>query len=267
MSEILKSIRKSSAKRPRRSKPKRWIPAITAVVALVSLFALYASVRAVVFHESLRIARVDVSGVERLDGERIERWLARLEGRPILLLDLGEVRRKVEEVPGVESAVIARRLPGLIQVSVRERRAVARLRIDGRTLCCDKQGLLFVPRRALPGDERLPWIVGLRTRADETRLSRHDLPALRALEALERITGEAPPAGTTVDLTPEDRIVLRPGKDAAPLWLDRKDPELNLENLFAYKPAVARVARGSAVDLRFPHRLTIVPLGDRPVER
>ncbi len=85
------------------------------------------------------------------------------------------------------------------------------------------------------------------------------MPALVALEALVRVTGHAPPPGTRVDLTPRNRIVLRPGRDAPILWLNRDDPARNLEDLFAWKDRLAALRQGAAVDLRFASRLIVVP--------
>jgi hypothetical protein len=208
----------------------------------------------------LRIRAIHVRGMERLTEGDFGAVMARTVGQPILLIDLAGVRRQIENSPGVRQARIARRLPDTLEAIVVERRAIARAFLGGRTVLLDDEGMIFTSVRGLPGDDTLPEIRGLSTPAGEPRLAALDQPAIAALVALVRITGQAVPPGTTVDLTPKDRIVLRPGHDAPAVWLDRNQPERNLRNLFIWKDRVAEIAPGRPVDLRFPHRLTLVPV-------
>ncbi|MDH3284096.1 MAG: FtsQ-type POTRA domain-containing protein [Acidobacteriota bacterium] len=261
MREILQSIRRVRRGRTTRAWHPPWRVLGTAALAVLIAVSGWLAVRTFVLSDAMRVRKVELSGVERLDPRELDAALTDAIGRPLLLFEVEILRMQLEAVPGVASAVVARRLPDTIDVRISERTAVARTELGRRSLFVDASGALFSPVRALPGDADLPRLRGLRTAADAIRLSAADEPALRALEALTRITGRRPPAGTIVDLTPEDRILLRPGPDAPALWLDRDEPELNLESLFANEQTVARIARVRAIDLRFPHRLTVVPHG------
>jgi cell division protein FtsQ len=188
-------------------------------------------------------------------------------GEALLFVRLEKLRERVEAIPGVERAVVARRMPDMIQVHVTERRAVARTRLGRVLVLVDREGYLFPPSENEEGLPELPLLQGLATAPGTIRLVERDLPALRALEALEEVTGREAPAGTTVDLSPLDKIVLRPGHDAPQLWLDRERPARNLQNFFELKGGVAELAPDRSVDLRFPHRLTVVMSQDVATRR
>ncbi len=261
MREMLDSIRRVRRRPATRASHPPWRVIGAAVCVAAVVLGGWLAIRSFVLSGALRVRHVEVAGVERLDRADLDAVAADARGQPLLLYDVDGLRSKLEALPGVASAVVARRLPDTIDVRIHERIAVARAELGRSSLFVDRAGMLFRPVRSLPGDADLPLLLGLRTSAGAGRLSADDEPALRVLEALTKIIGRRPPAGTIVDLTPEDRIVLRPGPDAPALWLDRDEPELNLESLFAWEQTVARIARGRAIDLRFPHRLTVVPHG------
>jgi cell division septal protein FtsQ len=269
VNEILQSIRRGRRRKGKQTRSKAWRWRVGA--ALLALAAtttgLWLAASAFVRSGPLRVRHVIVLGIERLDGQRVHELAEAARERPILLVDLDDLRSEIESVPGVQTAVVARRMPDVIEVRVKERQAVARVELGRRSLLVDATGALFAPAKQLESDRDLPAIKGLRTPPDGRRLSEEDSAALRALEALVKVTGRKPPAGTVVDLTPSDRIYLRPGPNAPALWLDRDRPERNLEDLFVWKESVTRVAGGRAIDLRFPHRLTVVTRDDGSEKR
>ncbi|GEM_PF-3793091 len=261
---------KKRKKRPRRSRPpllERARRPLLVLGILAVVLALGWGTRAIVLAPTLAVRRVTVTGTERLPRERALAVLEEHLGEPIVLVDLDAVRSALESEPIVARAMVARRLPDLLEARIDERIPVARARIAGRTVLVDGNGVLFPPGLGAPGDARLPELRGLATRPGEPVLDEADRPALAALDALRRVTGHAPPPGTFVDLAPRRRIVLRPGKDAPLLWLDRDDPGRNLEDLFAWKDRLVALREGAAVDLRFANRLIVVPAAPGSLER
>ena len=261
---------KRRRKRPRRSRPpllERARRPLLALGVLVAGILLGWGVRAAILAPALAVHRVAVAGTERLPRERALAVLEEHLGEPIVLVDLEAVRTALEADPIVDRAMVARRLPDLLEARIDERVPVARARLGGRTVLVDRHGVLFSPGLGAPGDGKLPELRGLATRPGEPVLAAADRPALAALDALRRVTGHAPPPGTFVDLAPRRRIVLRPGKDAPLLWLDRDDPGRNLEDLFAWKDRLVALREGAAIDLRFANRLIVVPAAPGSLER
>ncbi len=257
-------------KRPARSRPsllERARRPLLVLAAVVAAAALAGGTRAVVLSPALSVRRVAVAGASRLTPSRVRAVLEEHLGEPILLVDLDGIRSALEAEPTILWAAVARRLPDLLEARVEERVPVARARLGGRTVLVDAAGVLFPPGRGGPRDSTLPELRGLSTRPGEGVLAAADRPGLAALAALRRVIGHAPPAGTFVDLAPRRRIVLRPGKDAPLLWLDRDDPARNLEDLFAWKDRLVALREGAAIDLRFANRLIVVPGSPGTLER
>ncbi len=260
MNDSLRRVRKQRKPDARRRRPPRLLPILLGAAGLLTVALLLLGGRAIVLSSTLRCHEIRVIGCQRLEAGRLRDLAGEQIGRPLLLIDIEAVRSEIETLPTVRRAVVARHFPDLLDLGVEERRAVARCRPDdGPWRLIDAEGYLFPPGAALPGDDELPRFRGLRTASDARRLTDEDQPALRALAALVRVTGRRAPIGTIIDLSPKDRIVLKPGDGSLVLWLDRQHPETNLEKLFTWKREVARIAAGRSVDLRFPRRLTLVP--------
>jgi cell division septal protein FtsQ len=258
MSGALRSIRRQRRRR-RPVRIPRWRIAALAVLVAAGLAAAAWGALAVVDAPPLRVAALVVVGTERVPPSEVRVAAETFRGTPLLRVPLGRLREQIEQIEGVRDAVVARRLPDTLEILVHERVPVARLALGGAPRLVDRAGIVFDPRDGQPADDRLPELRGLVTRAGAERLVEEDLPALTALRALEQVTGEEPPAGTVVDLTPRDRIVLRPGDEAPALWLDRERPRRNLEEFFRLEGRIAELAPNRPIDLRFSHRLVAVP--------
>lgn len=264
MNNVLDFIRRT--RKPRRpSRRPRWHLVVALAVLVVGVSTVTWGAARLAHAPQLRVRAIEIAGTARIPAYEVRQAVAEIQGAPILLLSLDGVRARVEAVPGVRSAVVARRMPDLLEVRVIERQAVARARLSGIPLLVDREGAVFSPRAGLAGDDTLPELLGLETSGASAQLAPVDRAALRALEALVDVTGRRPPVGTTVDLTPENRVVLRPGEDAPLLWLDRDEPALNLESLYEWKSLVAEIAPDRTVDLRFPRRLTLLPAPEEDV--
>ncbi|MCV4784820.1 FtsQ-type POTRA domain-containing protein, partial [Escherichia coli] len=68
-----------------------------------------------------------------------------------------ELKQKIEKVPFVKSAAVARRLPAGIVVSISERVPVARVRIGNGDFLVDNDGEILAP--AETGDTQFPVLL------------------------------------------------------------------------------------------------------------
>jgi cell division septal protein FtsQ len=267
VNEALSFIRRQ--RKPRRRKVARrprWIWPAAAAGALLATAGLWVGLRALLTAPVVSVHRIDVQGTARLTPDRVKRAVAETMGQPILLLDLGTLRARIEEVAGVRAAAVARHMPDLLQIRVAERTPVLKTTLGGAAAMLDGTGAIFPAGRPQAGDEHLPVVTGLETTLGAARVVARDQAALRALAALK----SAAPAvlavtPATFDLTEPDRVVLTLEDGTPALWLDRDEPGRNLQQFFAWRERVAELASGRPIDLRFPNRLTLVAL-ERPPE-
>ncbi len=113
---------------------------------------------------ALPVERVVVQG-QRLTSEHdVTEALGLSPGDPIMGFSIDEAERNVEALPFVETAVVQRRLPGTVLVSLTERKPFAVWQNGGRFLLIDRTGKV-VENQGLSGKDaeafaRLPLVVG-----------------------------------------------------------------------------------------------------------
>jgi len=110
----------------------------------------------------MRVAAIRVSGCSMLPQERILKQIGIRAGDNILSCDPRELSERLEQDPWIYSAVIKRRLPDTLDVSIEERRAVAVINLDGLYFV-DERGHIFT--EAPEDGAGLPLLTGL-TRDD-----------------------------------------------------------------------------------------------------
>ena len=105
-----------------------------------------------------RVNDITVTGRGRTAAGDILSALGVGRGAPILALDLEDVKGRLEDIPSVQTAVVERRLPDTLRVTLTERRPVALWQHDETFMLVDKNGHQF------PGDvsgfQNLPLVVG-----------------------------------------------------------------------------------------------------------
>lgn len=112
------------------------------------------------------VDRVQVRGADRSGADLVEEASGIDQGEAMVSLDLGTATEAVEALPWVESAIMARRWPGVVTVTVAERRPVAVVvAVDGSSVAVDGEGRLLavVDDHTFP---ELPRLVGLDAIAD-----------------------------------------------------------------------------------------------------
>jgi cell division protein FtsQ len=109
------------------------------------------------------LREVRIEGASHRSREHYQAVAALEKGKNVLALDLGEVRRRLLAEPWVEEAVVVRRLPGRVDVTVREREPLAVVALDEPYLVT-ATGNVF---KTVEADELVdrPVITGLTTEA------------------------------------------------------------------------------------------------------
>jgi cell division protein FtsQ len=109
------------------------------------------------------LREVRIEGAAHRAREHYQAVAALEKGRNVLAIDLGEVRRRLLAEAWVEEAVVVRRLPGRIDVTVREREPLAVVALDEPYLVT-AAGNVF---KAVEADELVdrPVVTGLTTEA------------------------------------------------------------------------------------------------------
>jgi cell division protein FtsQ len=193
----------------------------------------------------LTVQSVEVVGRERTAPQAVLSALGVRRGTPILEIDLGAAKARLQALPWVSSAAVERLLPDTIFVRLVEHQPLALWQDDGRFAVIDQAGEIIPEAR--PADfPRLPQVVGTGAAAaapdfvamiaSEPDLARHVAAAVRVGERRWNVT-----------LDDGIEIAL-PQSDPADAWhrlaaLDRSDRLLERQI--------------SEVDMRLPDRLVL----------
>lgn len=118
-----------------------------------------AGLGAVVQSEDLMLAHIDVTGLHHLKAATVTRASGVVLGEPVLSANLSDIRDRIVALGWVESAVVSRRLPGTLKISIRERKPFALWQIAGRLRLIDRTGAEITQSR-LERFARLPLVVG-----------------------------------------------------------------------------------------------------------
>ncbi len=229
-------------------------------VALVLALAAYRVGALMVTSNVLRIDRLTVRGTGRLSKGEVLAVIDGLRGQNILRADLAQARRQLLASPWVADAVLRKRLPASVDVSITERRPIGIGRLPGGHLfLIDALGTIideFGPKYA---EFDLPMIDGLtpvgRSRVDSQRvdLAARVLASLAARPDLARRVSQ-------IDVSDASDAVVLLETDGAMLRLGDRD---FLERLQGYVDLAAtlheRVAAIDYVDLRYGNHVFVGP--------
>lgn len=189
----------------RRIDPWARIAGFTVAVAVIAASSVYvvrtdlggrfsqqvSDVTSVAVHEAgFQVGEILVSGRAHTQMEALRVAIGLDRGDPILEVDPELIRRRVETLPWVRTALVERQLPDIIRVRLQERTPFALWQRNGRMAVVDEEGVIL-PATGSEAEEALPIIVG--TRAPE------NAPALFALLANEPELSRRVRAATWVD--------------------------------------------------------------------
>ena len=180
-------------------------------------------------------------------------------GDPIMSFSIDEAERNVEALPFVETALVQRRLPGTVLVSLIERKPFAVWQNQGRFLLIDRTGKV-VENQGLNGKDaeafaRLPLVVGLGAppAAEELIDALDQTPAVkRQVVAMVRIGQRR----WNLTLRNGCDIMLPEGEEARAL---KRLSEFEQDHKLLGRPLLS-------IDMRLPDRLVLRPAHpDTPV--
>ena len=130
----------------------------------------------------LNIQEVLVDGRQSTSGTDVLQALAVRRGDPILALDPGAARTRLEALAWVKSATVERRLPDSVYVHLEEHRPIARWQIDHRIRLIDDAGGVLTGIDPAPF-VALPLVVG-------PDAPQHAMPLLDSLADVPAITDQ-----------------------------------------------------------------------------
>jgi len=134
--------------------PGLWLRALAALIEPVGAVAVGALETA-----GPAVASIEVLGRERIGQEELLRAIGVAPGSPILSVDLDHVRLRLEALAWIETATVARQLPGILRVRVVERVPFALWQRYGHTVLIDKSGAVIAGADAT-AHGHLPRVVG-----------------------------------------------------------------------------------------------------------
>lgn len=213
---------------------RRWLWAGLAALLVGGLVYL------VGFSPVLTAETIAVSGADPADTKEVTSIASTAQGTPLARVSTGDLRRSIEELPGVESARVERTWPRTLTVDVLPRLpALAVQRSEGEVEVYDLDGVKI--RTASRAPKGVPSV-----RAEEgATVSARGVAAARSmLDAL--------PAGirdrvTAVTVDAADHVSFRAGGTTV-VWGDDSEPRLKVqvvELLLAKKPKLLDVSAPS----------------------
>ncbi|WP_084606222.1 FtsQ-type POTRA domain-containing protein [Agreia bicolorata] len=129
-----------------RSRRRKYLVGLGAAVVLVLVVVLTA------YSPLLAVRTITVEGASRVDASAVSAALGDQLGRPLTLVDFGEVKRTLETFPLIQSYVTEARPPDTLVIRIVERRPVVTVAADGAFNLVDAAGVVVetTPARA-PG--------------------------------------------------------------------------------------------------------------------
>ena len=191
------------------------------------------------------VKRVYSEGRVLADDAALAKALEPYYGRPILMVELDELKARVEQIPWIRTASVGRRLPDTLWIRLDEHRPVARW-LDGsrQVLVSDAQEVFQVSNAGRYKELPLLFGKGAPDRARELLQLIAAEPDLAPHVTGARLIGER-----RWDVYLDGRIEVR---------LPAKRPELAWRRLAAEQRATAVVTRAvTAIDLRNPDWVTL----------
>jgi cell division protein FtsQ len=218
--------------------------------ALVLLCALWASYSRVMASERLRVGKVEVRGGRFLSEGEVRELLGPAVGENILGLDIEALKGRLRSSPWVAEAMVARTLPDMLRVEIRERVPLALAELD-RLYLMDGDGSLIELYGPRTSGFDLPIVRGLAGTTGDARRERAERAGalLRDLGELARELSEL-----QVEESGDLRLVLRGAGEVVrmgpPPWRDKFLTFLGLR-----KELAARCPDAELFDLRYRDRI------------
>lgn len=110
-------------------------------------------------HAGFSVENLYLEGRNRTSMEEINAALGIAHGSPILRVDLGEAKERLESIKSVQHAAVERALPHTLYIRIVEREPVALWQYQGKMALVDENGIVMTGIDSAPY-QHLPLIVG-----------------------------------------------------------------------------------------------------------
>jgi cell division protein FtsQ len=227
------------------------VAALAALLGAVSGEALFAA-----GSEPRAVSVIAVRGDERLSAADVAEATGVAPGAPLEGVDAGAVSERLERHDWIARAAVLQMPGGALLVSVRERRPVATVSVDGKLYAVDERGAPFAPldEEPDPGLLRLVAQQDISPREPSAALAQ----ALRLAERLPELGMAAPAEVSIASQGDPEGYGLRLPALPARVVLGRADLDARLEDLarlLAARPDA--VAEATSIDLRFANQVVL----------
>lgn len=223
--------RKQKASDTDKSRPwRRWL----ALAVRTSLVALPAALLALLAYWAFSsphggvfaLSQIEFEGLEKLDKSSLEKRVERHLSRNILQIDLDRIRQSVEGASWVKSALVRRRLPDQLVISIEERRPVAVAQIGKQMMLVDAEGVLL--GQLDPGDPlpESPVVIGLLDHQAENVQQGNVQRMQRYLEVIHDLSAGEPDYSRSlseIDVSNPKRVAVVPSDEPVPVRLGAED--------------------------------------------
>ena len=121
------------------------------------------------------------------------------QNKNVISMDLDEIRRSLELIPWIRSAVVRRVLPDKLIIEVTERVPIAFARVDHATFLVDDQGVLLESDSEYPHEFDFPVITGMEAGVEPEVLVRNKKRVTLFQKLIQALDGNG--AGLSKDLS------------------------------------------------------------------
>jgi cell division protein FtsQ len=213
------------------------------------------------------LERIEITGNQNLSDQTVIEASGVKLGANLLLLDLAQMSRKLEQRPRISSASVYRRFPGKLLIDVQERAPRAILSAE-RLYYVDKEGRVFT--RVLPGDPvDYPLITGVSAKDLKTRenqvidMTHRALGVLKVMERLSLSRGEFNAIELRIDLNHGITVINRDGKEIILGKAAYQEKLTRLSKLRKFLESRGKWRAAGIIDLDYEDRALVRAVNDR----
>ncbi len=266
-SRYLRRQKPIEVRRRKLSKAARWRYGLYLVLGLGMAAAgplAYAAYRYFMDSPRYRLATLDqieLVGNQHVSRRQVLEKFAADVGRSILRIPLEQRRQGIEEIGWVESAIIERTLPNRLRVILKEREAVAFVRIGSELALMDGSGVVL--ERPERGEFHFPVLSGIGPHLSaEERIRRVEL-FRRFLQETELVVAGAGAQVSEVDLSDDSdlRVTLSDPDGAVLVHCGNEGfvekMRTYAEHIAGWRSAAGGSGKIEAVDLRFERQVIV----------
>jgi cell division septal protein FtsQ len=242
----------------RAAKIKRGLKKLLIVCSVILFFVgIYQLMILVRDSQYFALKEIHITGNEVLSKEYLIKRLSLRTGMSIFNVDIDKLYTTLTSEPWINRAKVERKLPGMLAISIQERKAFAVLVSDGEKYLLDKDGFII---ERYQGEEQYPLIKGLKKgglevgkRIDSEKLDK----GLRVLKGIDDTDIYSSREIVSIDVSDTERIAARVGQKTL-LKLDGNHIEREIARLKTVAKLLKKEkGRIEYVDLSFNKRVVV----------